>query len=443
MTIVSLGDVKNTKRFLRTQTITTILNEFDEKIMQLKEEDREAKYRKMAESPFRFYRGSAYLFYFDISRIPFSYHTPANRPIWIQGDLHFENFGVFQNEQGKLVYDVNDFDEGYVGSYLVDVLRMIASIALVCTEKEWDSSVKKEAINTYLSSYYKQLKRFRKGKDDPFTFMCTEKNTKGPVERVLKKMRKKQAMTLLEEYTSLAENQRYFPKTEEIVPITDAEKQKLVTVWKEYIQTIDEGDRKKADFYHVKDIALKYGTGTASIGLKRYYLLIEGKDDTHENDIILEAKEVRTAIPAYFMPFHESFWEMYHHQGKRVVETQKAMHHFEDPYLGYFTMDHTEFYVRERSPYKKKVKLTKIETTEDLYDTLEIMGKVTAKIHARADQDIDSNIITHHSEESILTAIGDDFDSFAKQLIDWALFYEEQVQTDYQIFLEWNEKRKA
>ncbi len=106
-------------------------------------------------------------------------------------------------------------------------------------------------------------------------------------------------------------------------------------------------------------------------------------------------------------------------------------------------MDHTEFYVRERSPYKKKVKLTKIETTEDLYDTLEIMGKVTAKIHARADQDIDSNIITHHSEESILTAIGDDFDSFAKQLIDWALFYEEQVQTDYQIFLEWNEKRKA
>ncbi|MBX4373307.1 DUF2252 domain-containing protein, partial [Mycobacterium tuberculosis] len=66
------------------------------------------------ESPFRFFRGSAYLFYYDMTKIPFSYHTPEDKPTWIQGDLHMDNFGAFQNELGEIVYDVNDFDEGYI-----------------------------------------------------------------------------------------------------------------------------------------------------------------------------------------------------------------------------------------------------------------------------------------------------------------------------------------
>ena len=56
----------------------------------------------MMESPFRFFRGSAYLFYYDVTKIPFSFHTPEDKPTWIQGDLHMENFGAFQNEKVKL-----------------------------------------------------------------------------------------------------------------------------------------------------------------------------------------------------------------------------------------------------------------------------------------------------------------------------------------------------
>ncbi|HED0876561.1 TPA: DUF2252 family protein, partial [Campylobacter jejuni] len=125
------------------------------------------------------------------------------------------------------------------------------------------------------------------------------------------------------------------------------------------------------EYYRIKDAALKVGSGTASIGLKRYYILIEGgKDQSELDDLVLEVKEVQPPIPSYFLPYHEPFWQAYQHQGERVINTQKAMHQFEDPYLGFVTMDGKDFYIRERSPYKKKVKAKHVETAEKLDSTL-------------------------------------------------------------------------
>lgn len=123
--------VIRTRTKLRRDLLISILDEFDGSIMALSHIDRAEKYGKMAQSAFSFYRGSAYLFYFDTTRQYFPYHSAPERPTWIQGDLHFENFGAFRSEDGDIVYDVNDFDEGYVGSYLYDLLRMAVSIALV------------------------------------------------------------------------------------------------------------------------------------------------------------------------------------------------------------------------------------------------------------------------------------------------------------------------
>ena len=49
-----------------------------------------------------------------------------------------------------------------------------------------------------------------------------------------------------------------------------------------------------------------------------------------------------------------------------MVATQKAMHHLEDPHLGFLTIDDRQFYVRERSPYKKKIKASQLQTVEDM-----------------------------------------------------------------------------
>lgn len=432
-----LQEVQKTRRLLMSARLETILNEFDGHIMGLDHESRRRKYRQMAENPFRFFRGSTYLFYYDVTRIPFSFHTPDDKPTWIQGDMHVENFGAFQNSAGDIVYDANDFDEGCLGSYLYDVLRMTVSIALYCDQHGFSDA--EERMKAFLQSYYRQLKRFAKGKDDPVTFFYTEDNTKGPVKKALKKSEKRDSSRLLDKWTEQsADGTRVFALSDELVAVTPKEREKILSVWPDYIASLDEEDRKKSAFYEVKDIVRKIGSGTASIGLDRFYILIEGKEGEKElDDLVLEMKEVRAPVPAYFFPYNESFWEAHPHQGERVITTQKAMHHLDDPLLGYVTIDKRHFYVRERSPYKKRVKPEDIENEKELDKMLDVFGGIAAKIHARADADIEHHLLDYHSEEEILKAIGDDYDAFEEQIIFVSRTYKEQVKQDYVLFCGW------
>jgi len=69
------------------------------------------KFRKMAETAFAFYRGSASLFYADVSHDVDPFLNEKTSRVWIQGDMHAENFGTYMNGKGVLIFDVNDFDE--------------------------------------------------------------------------------------------------------------------------------------------------------------------------------------------------------------------------------------------------------------------------------------------------------------------------------------------
>ena len=422
-----LEQVKHTRAFLRQEQLETIFEEFDVQRMSLTEAQRLEKYRKMLESPFRFFRGSAYLFYFDMTKTTSIFHTPDRRPTWIQGDMHMDNFGAFQNEAGEIVFDVNDFDEGYVGSYLYDIIRMSVSIALYLEEQGLHKTTQETAIQYFLRSYIDQLKRFQRKQVDPLTLMFTKDNTKGPAKRLLKKLDKRQRSHFLQDISYVNEDgQRAFLWNEEIQPVTSEEYSAISNA---------------LSIYKIKDIAYKYGSGTASIGLKRYYILVEDeKGASGVEDLVLEMKEVRTAIPAYFLPYQELFWAHYEHQGARVVGTQKAMHHLEDPHLAFITMNGQEFYIRERSPYKKKIKPKNYKDVEDYFTTTSLMGKIAAKIHARADIDY-SHVFTYHSEEEILKAIGKERDVFIEHTILQAMSYKEIVYTDFGLFKDWVETK--
>ena len=75
------------------------------------------KYRKMAADPHAFFRGSACLFFHDVTAERDEWATHGTDRIWIHGDLHVENFGTYLNSDGLLIFDVNDFDEAYLGHF--------------------------------------------------------------------------------------------------------------------------------------------------------------------------------------------------------------------------------------------------------------------------------------------------------------------------------------
>src|ERR1700730_11285205 len=83
------------------------------------------KYRRMKVSPFAFFRGAVSIMAADLGRLP-------NSGLHVQlcGDAHLQNLGSFATPDGKLVFDLNDFDETIRGPWEWDVKRMAASIVL-------------------------------------------------------------------------------------------------------------------------------------------------------------------------------------------------------------------------------------------------------------------------------------------------------------------------
>ena len=55
------------------------------------------KFRKMAADPFAFYRGSACVFYADVAGREDRWADDRTSRVWIQGDLHAENFGTYMD----------------------------------------------------------------------------------------------------------------------------------------------------------------------------------------------------------------------------------------------------------------------------------------------------------------------------------------------------------
>ena len=104
------------------------------------------KFRKMAADPWAFFRGSACVFYTDLAAAGDDpWVDERSGRVWIQGDLHAENFGTYMDGAGHLVFDVNDFDEAYLGPWTWDLRRFVASLGLLC----WQKALPDEAIGAW------------------------------------------------------------------------------------------------------------------------------------------------------------------------------------------------------------------------------------------------------------------------------------------------------
>ena len=64
------------------------------------------RYGRMLKSPFAFYRGAAAIMAADLA-------TTTSTDIYVQccGDCHLANFGSYATPEGRIVFDINDFDE--------------------------------------------------------------------------------------------------------------------------------------------------------------------------------------------------------------------------------------------------------------------------------------------------------------------------------------------
>lgn len=129
---------------------------------------RQMRFEKMATTPFSFYRGSAALFWRDwINNEAMSPFGSPKTVVWIQGDLHIENYGSFQDSGGHIVYEVNDFDEGCPNQYQGDLWRLATSIVLICKEAEISPADTADIVKEAAKGYRKAVDDFVSGVINP------------------------------------------------------------------------------------------------------------------------------------------------------------------------------------------------------------------------------------------------------------------------------------
>ena len=394
-----------------------------------------AKYRKMCADAFAFYRGSACLFYYDQAREendPFL--NDKTSQIWMHGDLHAENFGTYMGNEGRLIFNVNDFDEAYVGPFTWDLKRFAASIALIGYTKALSDGQISDLVKNYASAYRKWIHAIATGQESeevhPFTLFFS----KGAILNALRSARLTSRVELLDSMTEIKNHERRFKRENGAYELDSATKGKVESAYAEYLKTLSKNSSMSRESRRIKDVCGKRGIGIGSAGLPVYNILLEGPRETFENDVIISMKESQPAAVSRFTRHSEAEGH-FKHEGHRTVLSQRALQAHADPWLGWTEMDGKGHLVAELSPCEIDLEWGDINEPEEMAGIVADLGRATAIMHGAGDDDArHSDLVPFSPEKAIDEAISKgEFEEF---LVRFALKYSAQIRKDHRIFVD-------
>jgi uncharacterized protein (DUF2252 family) len=395
------------------------------------------KFRKMAASPFAFYRGSAALFYAD-QRGDFAddaFLDERTSRVWIHGDLHAENFGTYMNASGQLVFNVNDFDEAYVGPFTWDLKRFAASVALLGYAKALSDTVIGELVEAFARAYLAELRAVATGGDDAIGSITLD-TADGVLLRVLQQARLNTRVELLATQTTIDDYERRFSLGDGVFEIDKDTRETVCAAYEDYLDTRPASAAKlRPVAAQIKDVVLRKGVGIGSAGLPSYNLLLEGHTQALENDVVLYMKQAQVPAVARHIT-DESVRGYFRHQGHRTAESQRALQAYADPWLGYTELDGVGQLVAEVSPYAADLDWADVNEPEELTGVVGHLGHAVARMHSVADDESSHDLVDYSTEEAIVAAVDADEEAFVAHLVDFAHAYGARARTDHQLFVD-------
>jgi uncharacterized protein (DUF2252 family) len=391
------------------------------------------KFRKMAADPFAFYRGSACLFYADVVDDDDRWADERTSRVWIQGDLHCENFGTYMDAEGILVFDVNDYDEAYLGHFTWDIKRLAASLALLGFGKAFSDDLITDMISTVVGSYVDQVRWFHEHPGDE-VFRLTLDTTDGVLRNVLVDARMRTRIDLLDRNTYIADADRAFKSGPGFRALEDGERAEVLAAYEAYLETIPVGKRKEFASYGVKDIVGRSGFGIGSAGLPAYNVLVEGGTQALENDVVVSMKQGNIAAPSRVVTDPEVAKYFLHH-GHRTAVSQRALQAHADPWLGWTEVRGQGFVVAELSPYEADIDWSELAEPGEMLPLLSHLGQAVAKVHCVSDADSEQSLVAFQTEDAINDAIGDR-SAFVADMVAFGLGYAVAVRDDHRLFVD-------
>jgi len=383
------------------------------------------KYERMAVSPFGFFRGAVPIMAADLALGPNTgLHTQ------LCGDAHVRNLGAFAAPDGRLVFDINDFDETIRGPFEWDVKRLATSLILAGRESGAHTGHCRDAAHIFLERYRTQMRSFAgMAILDVARYQVHRLRELRPISQVLRMAERATPLHSLEALT-VETSGRSKPATSELPPRADAHPRRFKTAPPDltpvrgalarsildslatYAESLQPERRHFLAQYTPLDVAFKI-VGTGSVGLRDYCVYMQGNGA--KDPLFLQVKE--EAHSAYTPYLGEPSAPT--HQGRRVVEGQRAMQLQSDPFLGWTTIQGRDFLVRQLNDHKASVDLSDLKAAS-LLEYARVCGELLARGHARAG---DACILAGYIGASA---------RFDDAIANFATAYADQTERDWQ-----------
>jgi uncharacterized protein (DUF2252 family) len=382
-------------------------------------EDAEEKFEKLAGSLFSFFRGTCLLFYRDL----------AGEDAWMPtvltlGDVHPENFGVMPSADNVPIFGVNDFDEAFYAPFTWDLKRGAVGFMIAAQEEGGHGRKKQRKIaKRFVQGYIDGISGFAHDETEQERQLRLD-NAPELIADLIDDALEDRAEWLDDDY--LDEHKRGFRADDELVPVTSRrdEFQELID---RFVEDNDVDVPARAGEMRVKDVAIRKGQGTASLGLARYYVLIEGPHADGTDDLIIELKQARRSALAGLVPPSEF---TVGGQGDRIVHAHGVQLVGGDRFYGHVEFEGRSFMTRERAPFRDDIDLDDLSKSE-WKDYAEICGRTLAHAHALSDE---IGELDHDIEPMILDAIGA-HDLFVDDIVRFADEAAERVRRDHEHFI--------
>ena len=378
----------------------------------------EAKFDKLDGSLFSFFRGTCLLFYRDM----------AGEDAWMPtvltlGDVHPENFGVMPSYDNVPTFGSNDFDEAFYAPFTWDLKRGATGF-VIAADEIGDHGPKRAAkiVRSFVGGYLDGLRSYA-GAGHEDGEQIRQDNAPALVAGLIEDAQQSRADWLERKY--LDEYKRGFRADDEHVPLSHR-REEFQQALDRFVEEngVEVPDRTPG--MKVKDVCTRLGQGTASLGLPRYYLLVEGPNADGTDDVIIEFKQARRSALAGLVPPSDFLLDgnaerISHAQGVHLVRG--------DRFYGAIELDGLSFMVRERSPYREKIDLGDLSKSEwKAYAA--ICGRSLSHSHAMSDE---SGLLDYDVEPAILAAAGAD-DLFIDDIVQFSAEAADRVRQDHEYF---------
>ena len=382
--------------------------------------------RRMAASPFAFFRGTAELMEADLRQQPNS-----TIETFVCGDAHIGNFGFYASPERRLLFDLNDFDEAGINPWEWDLKRLLVSVLLAAQANGIKEKKIKQFLPTVAASYRKSMKQMftqttlarfyplndvekliqasaLTDADSQLLMAIINRDSIRDSEQVVRKF------TTLDSRGNLCFRENA-PKT---THVTDDVTTHIATYFAADRQTVRPDVNLLLSQYHLTDV-VRHSVGVGSFGSRCYLVLLTSIDGSH---LVLQIKEALPTRQQGSQTLAQLTVAQEQTEGQRIVDCQKILQSASDSFLGYFAGNQHSFYVRQFRDMKESIDLTQLD-----WGQLQTYANTCAWTLAIA-----------HCQSPTAAMIrgyiggGKQFD---EQLAAFASAYAQQVQTDYESFV--------